>query len=222
MRCEMIPAVIPTTTVVGLRCSACGREDENIISLFVFGAFPVVRITCGCGNPLVSVTTKNRRRFLLSLICPVCHETHSYHLLRSQMWAKKHFFLHCPQSGKEIASGTSGKAGETSLSASGNGREYFQNRAVMCAILDRLHQMVSQGSLYCQCGNLNLELEIHPDKIGFYCEQCGAWGSISAQLEADREAFAGIDEIQLIQNTRTLSPKGASNEPTRSRKKRNI
>lgn len=215
--------VIPTTTVMGLRCSTCGREDEHVISLFVFGAFPAVKITCSCGGRLISVNTKNRRRFILTLTCPACHEPHSYNLLRSQLWSAKHFSLHCPQSGREI-----GHAVPLAESLSEqtknvpNTREYFTNRAVMCTILDRLHQMIGQGNLYCQCGNLDLELEILPDKVGFFCEHCGAWGSISAQFEADSEAFASIDEIQLVQHNRLHDPKGASNEPTRSRKKRNI
>lgn len=218
--------VIATTTVMVLRCSTCGREDEQAVSLFVFGVFPVVRVACGCGGKLFSISTKDRRRFQLSLTCPLCQEAHTYTLTLAQLWMDKRFTLYCPQSGKEIAHGAPRLESQSKLpqpvSNGGTERDYFINRTVMCTILDRLHQMINQGSLSCQCGNLDLELEIFPDKVGFFCEHCGAWGSVSAQFEADGEAFANIDEIQLVQYTQVHDPKGASNEPTRSRKKRNI
>ncbi|NPV90744.1 MAG: hypothetical protein HPY50_08230 [Firmicutes bacterium] len=215
--------VIATTTEMGLRCSSCGREDEQKISMFVFGAFPLVKVACVCGGQLFSISTKDRRRFQLNLTCPLCQETHTYNLSRAQLWTEKGFSLYCPRSGREIAHLAPQETGtHQPVSDGGTERDYFINRAVMCTILDRLHRMINQGSLSCQCGNLDLELEIFPDRVGFFCEHCGAWGSISAQFEADGEAFTSIDEIQLVQNTRVHDPNGASNEPTRSRKRRNI
>jgi len=217
--------VIPTLAAIRIQCPTCGRDEEYKVSLFLFNAYHAVRITCGnCGTRLLTVNVRERR-FELSLTCPRCEEAHFLSLERGQLWNEKEGFWRCPDCGAEMAyrRAVSGAGGENLPGEALPGKSYFVNRQAMFTALERLCHMARAGQVYCQCGNRDLEVEVFSDRIGFYCELCGAWGWIAACSDDDRLAFSQIEEIQLINQVRELeNTVGEDYHPPHSRKRKNL
>lgn len=218
--------VIPTLAAIKVQCPTCGREEEYKVSLFLFNNYHAVRITCGnCGTRLLSLSARDRRRFELSLTCPRCEEAHLLPLERGQLWGVKGSCWRCPDCGVEIGGSKSlvgiQEGGAVGVLAAGG--SYFVHRPAMFTALERLCQMVRAGNVYCQCGNHDLEVEVFSDRIGFYCELCGAWGWIAACSDDDRFTFSQIEEIQLVNQTREVeSTVGEDYHPPHSRKRKNL
>jgi len=62
---------------------------------------------------------------------------------------------------------------------------YFKNSHVMLDALIRLHEIAEQGNLFCECGSLDIEITLLPDRIYLKCRNCPGGQVIYASSNKD-------------------------------------
>lgn len=70
--------------------------------------------------------------------------------------------------------------------------EYFDNPQVMYELLNGLHEMASQGTLHCACGNPDVQVEVLPDRVELTCPACGRWRSLVAESDQDLDELNNL------------------------------
>lgn len=200
--------VLSTERSLAIRCPECGRFELFSFSLFDFSGRSIVNFSCSCGATLVTVATKDRRRFIMKARCLVCETYHIISLDRREMFRDKATGVYCPETGLELA--YVGDAELTrdileatredvvrSLAADGELANYFHDPGVMLGALKALHRMASEGNLGCQCGNRSISVDIFPGKIELRCPECGSLNVIHAETEDDLAALCAMEAIEM-------------------------
>lgn len=200
--------IIQATTALALRCPECGKIKYYTLSFFSFaGRNRTVRFSCDCGTPLLSVATRDRKVFYFQLDCLMCETKHLYQYFFREIWSPDVICLFCEETGIEVGFiGPRQQVKKYMAKQEKSLREmaedlgfsdYFSNPEVMYETLDCLHKMASEGRLSCQCGSLEIEVEIFDDRVELRCSDCGAIGVIGAETKEDRKAISNTWEISL-------------------------
>ena len=203
--------MIPTTTVVAIRCPECGEIEYISISLFSFSGSNSVALKCSCGYEIIKLTTKKRQDFWFQYICAMCEGRHMLKATRQQLWSSDMpLDLLCEETGIEVGYiGFKEKVKEKvknqdqSLAEMANKlgfTDFFNNSSVMYEVLEHVYDVAEDGRLYCTCGNYEIEVEIYPEYILLSCEKCKAAGKVMADAEEDLELIKKARELKLTRN----------------------
>lgn len=221
--------LVTTTVAVALRCSNCGKVQFSSLSLFSFSAHKAVRLTCACRAPLLLISTKDGKIFYLQIDCLMCEGRHFFQYALKEIWSSQVLSLTCEETGLEV--GFIGPRDQVRRSVEHQERslremaedlgfaDYFTNPEVMYEVLDCLHKIAEEGRLSCQCGNLQIEVEIFVERVELRCPGCGAQGVIQAGSREDLEGFKNIWEIKLAPGSLQLLSLGKAGKNRRSSKK---
>lgn len=202
--------MIPTVSVVGMRCPECGKVELHRLSLFAFAGNSTLKIECACGSGLLGLGSRDRTRFWLQLNCPLCEGRHIYHLQREEIWSADVLALTCEESGVEVAFLGERKCVQGALRRQDRSlaqlakelgvSDYFENPDLMYQLLESIYGIAESGNLSCECGNQNLEMEIFPDRVELRCGNCGASSKLPARQESDLWAIQQVWRINLTRN----------------------
>ncbi len=203
--------MIPTSTVIAIRCSECGKMEYMSVSLFSFSGSNNATLKCSCGYEIVKITTKKRQDFWIQYICAMCEGRHLLKVTRAQMWANEiPLDLLCDETGIEVGYlGSKEKVKEKvknqdqSLAEMADKlgfTEFFNNSSVMYEVLEHVYDIAERGKLYCNCGNQDIEVEIYPEYIELSCEKCKANGKIMADKDEDIQVVKKAWELKLTRN----------------------
>lgn len=203
--------IIETGALLAMRCPECGKLDYHKLSRFEFGLRKKVEIACKCGFIKLVVNTKDRKDYMLQVPCVVCESKHLRSISSRRFWSDDVNYLFCQETGLEL--GYLGpeeevrelaEAQEESIESLANEFEgedrYFNNSEIMYEVLNRLHDIAEQGALYCQCGNLDVEVDIFPDRLELHCKECDSINIIYAETEDDLRVIKDVDTIELTRN----------------------
>lgn len=203
--------IIETGALLAMRCPECGKLDYHKLSRFDFGLRKKVEVTCKCGFVKLVVNTKDRKNYVLQVPCVVCESKHLRSISARRFWSGEVNYLFCQETGLEL--GYLGPDEEVrelaeaqeesieSLAGDFDGEDrYFNNSEIMYEVLNCLHDIAEQGSLYCQCGNLDVEVDIFPDRLELHCKECDSINIIYAETEDDLRVIKGVDTIELTRN----------------------
>lgn len=206
--------ILTTNTSVAIQCPKCGELEFNALSLFAFAGKGRENFYCQCGEPLLSVASRDHRHFNLSFHCAFCGEVHYLRLKRSVIWGKGVLPLVCPE--VEASTGFIGPKQKVNqachereksiseLAAELGYEEEFENPEVMLKLLDHLHYLAKNGALSCGCGNRHLSFELLPDRVELYCEDCEAVGVIYGDSAENIRVFEGMKSLKLEENKTLL------------------
>ncbi|MFA7467815.1 MAG: hypothetical protein WCY82_06065 [Desulfotomaculaceae bacterium] len=203
--------IIETGALLAMRCPECGKLDYHQLSRFEFGMRKKVEIACKCGFIKLVINTKDRKDYMLQVPCVVCESKHMRSISSRRFWSDDVNYLFCQETGLEL--GYLGpeeevrelaEAQEESIESLANEFEgedkYFNNSEIMYEVLNCLHDIAEQGSLYCQCGNLDVEVDIFPDRLELHCKECDSINIIYAETEDDLRVIKDVDTIELTRN----------------------
>lgn len=199
--------LIPTTSTVAIRCSACGQLEFHTLSMFDFAGSNSHRFECLCGKSLLYLNTKDRKKFSLQVECVMCEAKHMLYVSRKKIWSEDVLTIYCEENGLEI--GYIGPNDKVLACVENEDRsiadmaeelgysDYFDNPDVMYDVLDRLYEIAENGNLKCTCGNHDIAIEIFPDYLELRCEYCRSHAVVMASTEGDLELANSLDEIRL-------------------------
>lgn len=201
----MVP--IPTSSTIAIRCSACGQLEFHTLSLFDFSGANSQKYECSCGQSILHVSTKNRKKFILQIECVMCEAKHILYLTRKQIWSTEVVNIYCEENGLGIGYiGPDDKVLEcvenedksiAAMAAELGYTDYFDNPDIMYEILDRLYEIAENGDLKCNCGNNDIAIEIFPDYLELRCEHCRSFAVLMASTKEDLDLVNNIDQIHL-------------------------
>ncbi|HBX23424.1 MAG TPA: hypothetical protein DEF34_07340 [Desulfotomaculum sp.] len=203
--------IIETGALLAMRCPECGKLDYHKLSRFEFGLRKKVEVACKCGFIKLVVNTKDRKDYMLQVPCVVCESKHMRSISSRRFWSDDVNYLFCQETGLEL--GYLGPEEEVrelaeaqeesieSLATEFEGEDrYFNNSEIMYEVLNRLHDIAEQGALYCQCGNLDVEVDIFPDRLELHCKECDSINIIYAETEDDLRVIKDVETIELTRN----------------------
>lgn len=203
--------IIETGALLAMRCPECGKLDYHKLSRFEFGRRKKVEVACRCGFIKLVVNTKDRKDYMLQVPCVVCESKHLRSISARRFWSGEVNYLFCQETGLEL--GYLGPEEEVrqlaeaqeesieSLAGDFEGEDrYFNNSEIMYEVLNCLHDIAEQGSLYCQCGNLDVEVDIFPDRLELHCKECDSINIIYAETEEDLRVIKDVENIELTRN----------------------
>jgi len=203
--------IIVTDTLLAMRCPECGKLDYHNLSRFEFSGQKRVEIICSCGYVKLVVTTKDRKNYWLQVPCVVCESKHVRSLSARMLWSGEVNCLFCHETGLEL--GYIGPSDEVKSLAAAQQEtmealaddfeaedEYFHNSEVMYDVLNCLHDIAEQGSLYCQCGNQDVEVDIFPDRLELHCKDCDSVNIIYAETDDDLRVIKDVETIELARS----------------------
>lgn len=199
--------IVSTCTVLGLRCSQCGKIQLYSLSRFRLGKNGNVNFFCECGNFLIKIERKGRDKYCLQIECLLCETKHFFKVSGKELWNNTAFPLHCQDGDVEIAyTGQreevlkSLKQGEPSLgqiAAEVCQGDYFYNPEIMYQVLNALRRMADEELMSCSCGEKYLELELFPDRVQLNCPYCNAVGIVFAESIKDLQVIENMEGIEL-------------------------
>lgn len=203
--------ILVTDTLLAMRCPECGKLDYHVLSRFDFSGHKNVEVTCQCGFVKLHITTKNRKNYWFHVPCVVCETKHMRSLSDKMLWSDEVTYLFCQETGLELGYigpdeevKTLAAAHEESIEALSDEfegeDEYFHNSEIMYEVLNCLHDIAEQDSLYCKCGNQDVEVDIFPDRLELHCKDCDSVNIIYAETEEDLLVIKDVDAIELTQN----------------------
>lgn len=202
--------ILATNATIAVQCSRCGQLEFQGLSLFAFAAQERLALSCDCGAPLLTITSRDHKQFNLAYQCAFCGDTHYLRVNRKVIWGHEVLPLMCPE--METPVGFIGPKQKVSqayqdreksigeLAAELGYEEEFENPEVMLKILDHLHHLAQKGALGCGCGNHQLSFELLPDRIELYCEYCEALGIIHADSGENIRPIEGMTSLTLEEN----------------------
>jgi len=211
-----------TSATVGLRCPSCGRLDFHRVWRFRLAAGGSQTIECSCGEPKLELGGRRAGRdgrrksgreteYWLQFPCVVCEAHHFLTVSGREFWGPGLKTLSCPETGLEL--GHLGPEADViraaqeeaesleDLVAGAESDDYFLNPPVMYQVLSHLHDVASNGKLYCRCGNPHLELNIFPDRLELHCPGCDGTSIIFAEDERDLALMKQTRVIEMSEGT---------------------
>ncbi len=202
--------IIPTSTVLAIRCPRCGKLEFHTISLFSFSGSRTLEVKCFCGATLLTAQKRNNGFYRLLLPCAICDYKHMRQISGTQLWSGQLITLYCQESGMELAHIGSAERVHKAVQSYDDeldllirqfeDDDYFNNSAIMYEVINRLHDIAEKNGLYCQCGNDEIEVEIFPDRLELYCKDCNSVSIVYAETEEDLEVIINTDYIELTQH----------------------
>ena len=202
--------IIPTDTVLAMRCPECGKLEFHTISRFAFSGGRTVEVKCSCGATLLSAQKKTNGFYRLQLPCVICEFRHQRQISGVKLWSGQLINLYCQETGVELGHiGPEDKVREAvqssdydldSLIKQFEEDDYFNNSGIMYEVLNRLHDIAEKNGLYCQCGNDAIDVEIFPERLELYCKECGSVNIIYAETEEDLEVIKKVEYIELTRH----------------------
>lgn len=198
--------IIQPNRFVCYKCPICGK--------LVFGAFSVFEvvkeaskeIACACGNSKF-IIARPGKGYNFTVPCLPCEEEHNMNIAFKALWGRNNILLHCSASDFPICcignfDDVSKWADEfeESMDSFFDGYEmddYFINEKVMFQIIDDINNMTQEGKISCDCGCIDIEVELASDKVILYCSKCSANEEFLAKSEKDLLNFTAHETIVL-------------------------
>ncbi len=199
--------LLTTDTVVALRCPMCGKFEMHGLSLFAFAGQKTVQIGCSCGATKLILGTKNRKNFWLQVPCVLCETKHMFYYSRKQIWAENVLNIVCSESKIELGYIGSRDKVEilvetyeqdiSKLLEEMDPDDFINNPNIMMEVLNCLHDIAEDGYLFCECGNVKIEVDVLPDRLELQCGECEAMGTIYAETQEDLDNIKNMEMIEL-------------------------
>ena len=200
--------VISTTTTLTLSCPICGEMEYYSLSRFKLNGQKST-IHCECGALLLSMSNSKSNNYLLQVECYMCEATHTFNYPANLIWSNHLLALICQETGVEIGFiGPKDKITESVQDMNKTVQEmaeelgygdYFNNPEIMYKVLEHLYDVANNGKISCSCGNINLVVEVYPDRMELHCDNCGAVGIVFAESFKDWENAKKLNEVALVE-----------------------
>jgi len=174
--------IINTDITIAYKCSSCGTFEFFDISLFKLLFKKVCHHQCRCKKSRITVFGGNTKELRITIPCIACGEDHLFIISRKAILDNEVNIFYCPKTGMQQC--FVGKDSEVRKKIDTLEKEldelinmfgydsYFENTQVMFDALNKIHDIAEHGSLYCECGNDDIELVLLSDRILLKCKKC--------------------------------------------------
>lgn len=202
---------VETEKVLAMRCPECGRLELHRLQRFAIAPGESLDVKCSCGAVKLVINTRDRSEYRIKVTCVYCDGCHHQNMSGKQIWSAGGVIdLYCRDTGLELGhigqdeavrKIVSGREKELEVLVDEFGRDnYFHNSSIMYQVLSSLQQIAEKGTLYCQCGNYQIGVDIFPDRLELHCNKCDSVNIIYAETDEDLQVIQQLEEIELVKN----------------------
>jgi hypothetical protein len=202
---------INTLNTVAFKCPVCGSVEFNQFYLFDLWGKKRLVVPCGCKKGFVKITLKSDNKCLITVPCIACNEKHLFIRDIRELWSDRMLKLTCQHSGMDICFIGQDEIVRSSvdiyemrmdiLMNDIGYEDYFVNNTVMLNTIDRIHDIAEKGNLICECGSIDIELQMYYDRVELFCNKCHANGTIKAATNQDLKPTLRRESIVLCQDS---------------------
>ncbi|NLM96740.1 MAG: hypothetical protein GX175_03850 [Halanaerobiaceae bacterium] len=199
--------LLELSTAFAMRCPECGRMEMDIIDIFHLSGKEKLSLQCECGTHKATISKKGSNYVSITYYCIICDREHCVLLPGKVFWSKKllnslvcyetDLNLGCFVFYELVNEELERQQEELNSMANDLGFDEFINPEIMLEILDYLHDIAAKSSLYCECGNHNINIELFSDRLEISCNNCYAVKIIPASTREDLSKIKKLDEIIL-------------------------
>jgi hypothetical protein len=186
--------LIDMEITIAYKCFSCGTFDFTGINLFKLQHKKQV-YKCVCRESELTIKELDKNQYLLSVPCIGCGLKHSYIIKREDILFKDVSIYLCPVTGlKHCFIGRDNLVRdyidmyeiEMDIMINSLGYDsYFANNQVMIDTLNKIHDIASNGLLYCECGCGKISVNMLRKGIYLKCSQCSGGKLIPAATNGD-------------------------------------
>jgi len=200
--------IIDASTTIAYKCSSCGTFEFVNLTLFELSSGREMVFNCRCNGSKLVISKENADNYKIVIPCIGCGGSHVYILERKDFIRQDIITFYCPKTG--IQQCFIGKDEEVRNKIDILEKEfdelinmfgydsYFTNTQVMYDSLNIIHDIAAKGSLYCECGNEDIELMLFSDKIYLKCNKCPANKIIYASTNEHFRENLKLEQIILL------------------------
>lgn len=164
-----------------LRCRTCGHEQAVLERL----SMSRIAVTLGC----VVCGTSNRFVFSLKSLHGV--------QLEKIYCTKDHFELGYIGRRRHIEELLAFNQAEFEALHPSDGKHFIEKQRVLLAVLNRVHEMASNGQISCPCGHGEILADIRDNSIVLSCAHCGSYYVLRTKKDKDIARIGrGIDLVK--------------------------
>jgi len=199
--------LINLSTTVALSCPACGRLEKERINIFELPAGESRAIRCSCGAEKASIKRKYNSYIEIDYFCLNCSQVHKMVISPEKFWQSNNLYsLSCKKEGlnpgyfgppEKVARELEKEKEDLEQMAEEMGFNDFEDPDLMLQILDYIDDLAAAGSLSCECGSYDINIELFSNKIELICNQCSSHITIKAAVESDLTELKKRDNIEL-------------------------
>jgi len=213
--------LIDANITIAYKCSFCGSYKFFNTTPFTLLYDNKYSGTCRCDKSRIYIARDGIEGYSITVPCINCGNSHVLYLNKRNLLFKDLNVFYCPETGmhqcfigkdelvrKKIDSLE--KELDEIIDAFGYD-DYFVNTRVMLDSLNRIHDIAEQGSLYCECGNNDIELALLSDKIYLKCKRCSGSKVIYAASNKDLKDILTKQYIILMSDSQTCNTVVARN-----------
>lgn len=198
--------IIEKSVSFATRCSDCGNLDINQVNIFQLSGSSSLKFTCQCGREKIKLARK-RHKILATPYCLVCDKRHEISIPESKFWSDSRVRnLRCPRTGLNLGyfgpyfllqKKVDQQQRELEMLADGLGFDDFVDPEIMLMVLDILHDFAAAGSLSCECGSSEVNIDLFSDYILLSCQRCEGLLSVPASDKKDVKSLQEQDDLLL-------------------------
>ncbi len=189
--------LIDTSITIAYKCFSCGSFEFYNTSLFSLLHKKEKNFYCRCKKSCITVKQEGESGFLIKTPCMGCGNEHIYFINKMDMIFKELSIFNCPETGFQqcflgkdalVRKKVDNLEKELDELIDMFGYEsYFKNTQVMLDSLNKIHDIAAQGSLSCECGSIDIEIELVllSDRILLKCAKCNANRIVRAETNED-------------------------------------
>ena len=206
-------------TTLAWRCPICGELSPDQINIFDFSGNNKLDLKCDCDFVKVSID-RMKSRYCLEYTCIFCESHHSIFYSKEEFWGNDIKRIKCLDIGAELGYlGPKDKINsfleteeELNLILSElEVKDYFSKPEIMLSILDELQAIAENSNLICQCGNLDIDIEILPQELRLICENCQGTTTINTETKEDLQMLKKLQKVKILEGV-VSALKGSSTQ----------
>ena len=199
--------LIEYKTTIAWRCPICGELSPDKVNIFDFAGNNRLDLKCDCDFVKVSIE-RMKNKYSLEYTCIFCESRHSIIYSSEEFWSAEIKEIKCLNMEAELGYlGSKTKINnfletEEELNhvlSELEVKDYFSQPEIMLSILDELQLIAQNSNLVCQCGNLDIDIEILPQEIRLICENCQGTTTINTATQEDLEVLKQMQKIRILE-----------------------
>jgi hypothetical protein len=199
--------VIKFSTAVALSCPACGRLEKDVVNIFELPLGELKQLRCSCGAEKASLLRKENAYIEIYYFCLNCNQAHKMVISPEKFWHSQNLNpLPCKEEGlnpgyfgppEKVSREIRKEKEELNLMAEELGFDDFKNPEIMLQALDIIDDLAFKGSISCECGSEDINIEIFSERIQLICNNCSSHLDISASNNYDLEKLRHLNSVKL-------------------------
>ena len=199
--------LIKYRTTLAWRCPICGELSPDKINIFDFSGNNRLDLKCDCDFVKVSIERK-KHKYCLEYTCIFCESRHSVTYSAAEFWNGKIKEIKCLDMEAELGYLGSEAKIENFLETEAElnhilseleVEDYFSQPEIMLSILDELQVIAQNSKLICQCGNLDIDIEILPQELRLICENCQGTTTINTETQEDLQVLKQMQKVKILE-----------------------